>query len=172
MEKVSPQRYDSEMADRSRFGASAYEPQLLDDTNRRIVEELQADARLSMAELGRRVSLSPPAVAERVQRLERAGVVTGYHAAVDPKAIGFPLAAVVRVRPASRQLHKIPEVAREIPEVVECYRITGEDCFFVKLHLRAMEDLEPILDRFVLYGQTTTSIIHSAPVGPRPLPLR
>jgi Lrp/AsnC family leucine-responsive transcriptional regulator len=117
------------------------------------------------------VSLSPPAVAERVQRLERAGVISGYHASVDPKAIGYPLAAVVRVRPLSRQLHKIPEVAREIPEVVECYRITGEDCFFVKLHLRAMEDLEPILDRFVLYGQTTTSIIHSAPVGPRPLPV-
>ena len=150
----------------------AYEQDLLDETNRRIVEELQADARLTMAELGRRVSLSPPAVAERVQRLERAGVITGYHASVDPKAIGFPIATVVRVRPASRQLHKIPEVAREIPEVVECYRITGEDCFLVKLHLRAMEDLEPILDRFVLYGQTTTSIVHSAPVGPRPLPLR
>jgi Lrp/AsnC family transcriptional regulator, leucine-responsive regulatory protein len=149
----------------------AYEAQLLDETNRRIIEELQVEARLSMAELGRRVSLSAPAVADRVQRLERAGVITGYHATVNPKAIGFPLAAVVRVRPTSRQLHKIPEVAREIPEVVECYRITGEDCFFVKLHLRAMEDLEPILDRFVLYGQTTTSIVHSAPVGPRPLPV-
>jgi Lrp/AsnC family leucine-responsive transcriptional regulator len=149
----------------------ASEQQLLDETNRRILEELQAEARLSMAELGRRVSLSPPAVAERVQRLERAGVITGYQATLNPKAIGYPLAAVVRVRPASRQLHKIPEVAREVPEVVECYRITGEDCFFVKLHLRAMEDLEPILDRFVVYGQTTTSIIHSAPVGPRPLPL-
>ena len=149
----------------------AFEQRLLDETNRRIVEELQADARLTMAELGRRVSLSPPAVADRVQRLERAGVITGYQATVDPKAIGFPIAAVVRVRPASRQLHKIPEVAREIPEVVECYRITGEDCFFVKLHLRGMEDLEAILDRFVLYGQTTTSIVHSAPVGPRPLPV-
>jgi len=149
----------------------AYEAQLLDTTNLRILEELQADARLTMAELGRRVSLSPPAVADRVQRLERAGVISGYHAAVDPKAVGYPIAAVVRVRPASRQLHKIPEVARELPEVVECYRITGEDCFFVKLHLRSMEDLEGILDRFVLYGQTTTSIIHSAPVAPRPLPL-
>jgi Lrp/AsnC family leucine-responsive transcriptional regulator len=149
----------------------AYEAQLLDATNLRILEELQADARLTMAELGRRVSLSPPAVADRVQRLERAGVISGYHAAVDPKAVGYPIAAVVRVRPASRQLHKIPEVARELPEVVECYRITGEDCFFVKLHLRSMEDLEGILDRFVLYGQTTTSIVHSAPVGPRPLPL-
>jgi Lrp/AsnC family transcriptional regulator, leucine-responsive regulatory protein len=171
MEKVWPRGYDFGMAEPRRLGASAYEAQLLDDTNRRILEELQEDARLSMAELGRRVSLSAPAVAERVQRLERAGAITGYQATVDPKAIGFPLAAVIRVRPASRQLHKIPEVAREIPEVVECYRITGEDCFFVKLHLRAMEDLEPILDRFVLYGQTTTSIIHSAPVGPRPLPL-
>ena len=149
----------------------AYEAQLLDATNLRILEELQTDARLTMAELGRRVSLSPPAVADRVQRLERAGVITGYHAAVDPKAIGYPIAAVVRVRPASRQLHKIPEVARELPEVVECYRITGEDCFFVKLHLRSMEDLEGILDRFVQYGQTTTSIVHSAPVSPRPLPL-
>ena len=149
----------------------AYEAQLLDATNLRILEELQADARLTMAELGRRVSLSPPAVAERVQRLERAGVITGYHAALDPKAVGYPIAAVVRVRPASRQLHKIPEVARELPEVVECYRITGEDCFFVKLHLRSMEDLEGILDRFVLFGQTTTSIIHSAPVAPRALPL-
>ena len=151
--------------------ALAYEAHLLDATNLRILEELQADARLTMAELGRRVSLSPPAVAERVQRLERAGVITGYHAAVDPKAVGYPIAAVVRVRPASRQLHKIPEVARELPEVVECYRITGEDCFFVKLHLRSMEDLEGILDRFVLFGQTTTSIVHSAPVPPRPLPL-
>ena len=151
--------------------ALAYEAHLLDATNLRILEELQADARLTMAELGRRVSLSPPAVAERVQRLERAGVITGYHAAVDPKAVGYPIAAVVRVRPASRQLHKIPEVARELPEVVECYRITGEDCFFVKLHLRSMEDLEGILDRFVLFGQTTTSIVHSAPVSPRPLPL-
>ncbi|MGH3036426.1 MAG: Lrp/AsnC family transcriptional regulator [Gaiellaceae bacterium] len=149
----------------------AYEPQLLDATNLRILEELQADARLTMAELGRRVSLSPPAVAERVQRLERAGVITGYHAAVDPKAVGYPIAAVVRVRPASRQLHKIPEAARDVPEVVECYRITGEDCFFVKLHLRSMDDLEAILDRFVQFGQTTTSIVHSAPVAPRPLPL-
>ena len=149
----------------------ASEPQLLDETNRRIVDELRTDARLSMAELGRRVNLSAPAVADRVQRLEREGVITGYRATIDPKAIGYPLAAVVRIRPASRQLHKIPEVAEETPEVVECYRITGEDCFLVMLHLRAMEDLEAILDRFVLYGQTTTSIIHSAPVGPRPLPL-
>ena len=151
--------------------ANAYEDSLLDEIDRRLIEELVADGRLALAELGRRVNLSPPAVAERVQRLERSGVITGYKAVIDPKAIGYPLAAVVRVRPASRQLHRIPEVARETPEVVECYRITGDDCFFIKLHLRSIDDLEEILDRFVLYGQTTTSLIHSAPVANRPLPL-
>jgi Lrp/AsnC family transcriptional regulator, leucine-responsive regulatory protein len=149
----------------------AYERALLDETNRRILKELQSEARLTMAELGRRVNLSPPAVAERVQRLERSGVITGYHAHVDPKAIGFAISAVVRVAPDSRQLQRIPELARETPEVVECHRITGEDCFFLKLHLRSMDELEDILDRFTPYGRTTTSIVHSSPVPARAAPL-
>ena len=144
---------------------------MIDATSHRILEELQAEGRISMAELGRRVNLSAPAVAERVQRLERDGVITGYHAAVDPKAIGYPLAAVVRVAPATRQFDKIREIARDTPEVVECHRITGEDCFFLKLHLRSIDDLEPILDRFTPFGRTTTSLIHSSPVAGRPLPL-
>jgi Lrp/AsnC family leucine-responsive transcriptional regulator len=147
------------------------ENQLLDPINRRLLQELQADARVTMAELGRRINLSAPAVAERMQRLERAGVITGYRAEVDPKAIGFPIAAVVRIRPTTRQLQRIPELAREIPEVVDCHRITGEDCYFLKLHLRSMDDLEGILDRFIVLGQTTTSIIHSSPVSGRALPL-
>jgi Lrp/AsnC family transcriptional regulator, leucine-responsive regulatory protein len=149
----------------------ANENQLLDPINRRLLEELQADARVTMAELGRRINLSAPSVAERVQRLERAGVIKGYRADIDPKAVGFPIAAVVRIRPTTRQLQKIPALAREIPEVVDCHRITGEDCFFVKLHLRSMDDLEEILDRFIVLGQTTTSIIHSSPVAARALPL-
>jgi Lrp/AsnC family transcriptional regulator, leucine-responsive regulatory protein len=149
----------------------ANENQLLDPINRRLLEELQADARVTMAELGRRINLSAPSVAERVQRLERAGVIKGYRAEIDPKAVGFPIAAVVRIHPTTRQLQKIPELAREIPEVVDCHRITGEDCFFVKLHLRSMDDLEEILDRFIVLGQTTTSIIHSSPVAARALPL-
>ena len=98
----------------------AYENQLLDETNRRIIEELQAEARLTMAELGRRVNLSPPAVAERVQRLERAGVIAGYRAEIDPSALGFPVSAVVRIRPSPGQLQRIPEIARETAEVGEC----------------------------------------------------
>jgi Lrp/AsnC family transcriptional regulator, leucine-responsive regulatory protein len=124
-----------------------------------------------MAELGRRVSLSAPAVAERVQRLERDGVIVGYRAVVDPRALGYPLAAIVRLAPAPRQLERMRSIAQEIPEIVECHRITGEDCFVCEIHLRSMEDLEPILDRFAPYGRTTTSLIHSSPVTRRALPL-
>jgi Lrp/AsnC family leucine-responsive transcriptional regulator len=143
----------------------------LDAIDRRLLVELDADARLSTAELARRVALSPPAVADRVRRLERTGVITGYRAEMEPRALGYAIAAIVRVRPAPRQLHRIPEVARATPEVVECYRITGDDCFLMKLHLRSIDDLEPVLDRFVMFGQTTTSIIQSTPVHRRALPL-
>ena len=150
---------------------AAEETQTIDAIDRGLLHELQEDARLSIAELGRRVSLSAPAVSERIQRLERTGVITGYRAEVSPQAIGYPIAVLVRIRPSVRQLQKIPELAREIPEVVECLRVTGEDCFVVRLHLRSMDDLEQILDRFLVYGQTTTSIVHSSPIPARALPL-
>jgi Lrp/AsnC family leucine-responsive transcriptional regulator len=149
----------------------AYEPRDLDGIDRRIVGELQADARLSIAELGRRVGLSPPAVADRMRRLEETGVITGYHAAVDPSAAGFPVTVLVRINPAVRELPRIAKIAEEIPEIVECHRITGDDCFYFIAHLRAVEQLEPILDRFAPYGRTTTSLVHAAAVPRRPLPL-
>lgn len=145
----------------------AVETQVLDATNLRLLAELQADARLSQAELGRRVGLSPPAVAERLARLERDGVITGYRAMVDPRALGYALAAVLRIRPAPRQIPKVADVARDTPEVVECHRVTGEDCFYMKLHVRSVEQLEEVIDRFTPYGQTTTSIIQSSPVRGR-----
>ena len=138
-----------------------------DTTDARLLAELQGDARLSHAELGRRVSLSPPAVADRLRRLERDGVITGYRAELDPKALGYTLGAIMRVRPSPRQLPKVAELARDSPEVVECHRITGEDCFYLKLHLRDIEHLEEVVDRFLTYGQTTTSIIQSSPVRGR-----
>ena len=144
---------------------------LIDSTNRRVLAELQADARISLAELGRRVGLSAPAVAERVQRLEQEGVITAYRADVDPRALGFPLQAIVRIRPAPRQIPKVAELARETPEVVECERITGDDCFFMRMNLRSVEHLEEVIDRFVLFGQTTTSIVQSAPVPRRAISL-
>jgi len=149
----------------------AVETSPLDPTDRRILEELAADARLTLAELGRRVNLSPPAARERVQRLERTGVIKGYHAEIDPAALGYPLTAIVRVRPAARQLPRIQELAASIPEVSECHRITGEDCFFVKIHLRSLDELDGVLDQFLVYGQTTTSLVQSSPLPHRPPPL-
>jgi Lrp/AsnC family leucine-responsive transcriptional regulator len=159
------------MANRRVRPERAYEPKGIDGLDRRILTQLQIDARMSLAELGRRVGLSAPAVAERVQRLEETGVITAYRAEVDPRALGFPIAVMVRIRPAIRELARISKIAEEIPEIVECYRMTGDDCFYFTMHLRAVEDLEPILDRFTPYGRTTTSIIQSAPVPRRSLPL-
>jgi Lrp/AsnC family transcriptional regulator, leucine-responsive regulatory protein len=143
----------------------------IDATNRRLLSELQADARLSLAELGRRVGLSSPAVAERLQRLEQAGVLRGYHADVDPRALGYSLSAVIRVRPAPGQLRNVAELSQKTAEVTECHRITGEDCFFMKANVRDVGHLEEVIDHFVALGQTTTSIVQSSPVPVRGLSL-
>ena len=147
--------------------ALANNQQVLDQIDRRILTELSTDGRISLAELGRRVSLSPPAVAERVGRLERDGVIRGYHADVDPRALGFALSAVIRIRPAPRQIPEVARRARETPEVVECNRITGDDCFVMRAHVRDVDHLEEVIDRFTLFGQTTTSIVQSSPVPGR-----
>jgi Lrp/AsnC family transcriptional regulator, leucine-responsive regulatory protein len=126
---------------------------------------------MSMSALSRRVGMSSPAVTERVRRMEEAGVIVGYRLDIDPKALGLPVAAYIRVRPSPGQLPKIAALAEQIAEVVECHRVTGEDCFIIRVHLPAMDQLDRILDRFLLYGMTTTSIIQSSPVPPRSLPL-
>jgi Lrp/AsnC family leucine-responsive transcriptional regulator len=140
---------------------------LLDDVNVRLLAELSADPRASASELARRVGMSAPAVRERVARLEEAGVIRGYRLDIDPAAIGLPVAAWVRLRPGPGQLPKIAELAERVPEVSECHRISGEDCFLVKVHVPSIEALEGVLDRFLLHGQTTSSFIVSTPVPPR-----
>jgi Lrp/AsnC family leucine-responsive transcriptional regulator len=143
----------------------------IDATDRKIIAELVSDGRVSLAELGRRVSLSSPAVAERVQRLERAGIITGYRAELDLRRLGYQLTAIVRIKPAPGQLPRIPELAAEIPEISECHRITGEDCFFLKVHLRSIDELGGLLDRFLAHGETTTSLINATPIARRDPPL-
>jgi Lrp/AsnC family leucine-responsive transcriptional regulator len=143
----------------------------LDAVNHLLLQQLGADPRMSMSELARRVRMSSPAVTERVQRLKDDGVIAGFRMDVDPRALGLPVAAYVRIRPMPGQHAKLAELAQRTPAVVECHRITGEDCFLLKLHVADMAALEKQIDRFLIHGQTTTSIVQSSPVPLRPLPL-
>ena len=144
---------------------------LLDSRNQKLLAALLKNPRASVTALARRVGLSAPATRERMLRLEEAGVIRGWRVELDPKALGFPIAVLVRVRPMPGQLPKIAKLAQSLPQVTECHRITGEDCFLIRAHLRALDELDGLLDKFLAYGQTTTSIVQSSPVAPRSLPL-
>ena len=144
---------------------------LLDSRNVRILALLAGNPRMSVSELARAVGMSAPAARERIQRMEEAGVIRGCRLEIDPAALGYPIAAFVRVRPMPGRLPKIAELAASLPQVVECHRITGEDCFILKVRLDSLDNLDVILDQFLAYGQTTTSIVQSTPVPPRQLPL-
>ena len=144
---------------------------LLDSRNQKLLAALLKNPRASVTDLARKVGLSAPATRERMLRLEEAGVIKGWRLELDPKALGFPIAVLVRVRPMPGQLPKIAKLAQSLPQVTECHRITGEDCFLMRAHLRALEELDGLLDKFLIYGQTTTSIVQSSPVAPRSLPL-
>lgn len=142
-----------------------------DHKNIEILKLLQRNPRMSIAELSRKIKMSNPAAKERVRRLEKSGVITGYRLELDPKAAGHEITAFVRVRPLPGHLPRISALAQQIPEVVECHRITGEDCFILKVHLPEIASLDRVLDRFLVHGQTTTSIVQSSPVPPRPPPI-
>lgn len=142
---------------------------VLDELSRRLLRLLATDPRRSASELARDLGVSAPTVRERIRRLEDAGVIRGYRLDVDPAACGLPLAAWVRLRPGPGQLSRIADLARDTPEVSECHRISGEDCFLIKVHVAALADLEAVLDRFLVHGQTTSSLIVSTPVPARPI---
>lgn len=144
---------------------------VLDDINRRILTQLVSNPRIAMSALGRAVGMSSPAVTERVQRLEQLGVITGYSVIVDPVALGYSVTAFTRIKPTPGQIQKIIQIVATIPEISECHRITGEDCFLMKIHARTIQDIERILDQVALYGQTVTSIVQSSPIVPRALPM-
>lgn len=144
---------------------------LLDARNVRLLKLLSRNPRISVSELARRIGMSAPAIRERVQRLEESGVIKGYRVEIDSRALGYPIVAFIRIRPTPGALPKIAALAQRVPQVTECYRITGEDCFIVKVHLDTIDNLDRVLDQFLAFGQTTTSIVQSVPVAPRSLPL-
>ncbi|MEP7149101.1 MAG: Lrp/AsnC family transcriptional regulator [Acidobacteriota bacterium] len=140
---------------------------MLDEIDRKILKELQLDARISYAELGRRVGLTTPAVIERVRKLEDAGVITGYRAEIDTAKVGLPITAFVRMSITGVDYSHIIEVAEQSNEVLECHRGTGGDSFIMKIAVSSVEHLQEVIDRLVAYGITTTTIILSSPVKRR-----
>lgn len=146
---------------------------VLDATNRRLVDIYSAEPELSTAGLARRLGMSGPAVRERLARLRQSGVIRGLRLDLDPVALGLPVSAWVRIRPGPGQLPKVVDLAERIPEISECHRISGEDCFLLRVHVPAIDALEDVLDRLLVHGQTTSSVIVSTPIEPRtPRPSR
>ena len=140
---------------------------LLDDVGWKILHQLQQDARLSFAELGRRVGLSTPAVLERVRRMEDTGIILGYHAELDAAKVGMPITAFIRISVVGELLQRIIGIAANLDEVLECHRVTGTDSVVIKVGVSSVEHLQALFDQFSPYTATTTSIILSSPVTRR-----
>jgi Lrp/AsnC family transcriptional regulator, leucine-responsive regulatory protein len=138
----------------------------LDLMDAKILDILQADARVTMAEIGRRIHLSQPAVTERVRRMESARVITGYHAHVDPEALGYGITAFVRVASRSSDI-PVVKIAEQVPEVIECHAITGEDCVVVKVVASSVKELERVISSLARCGVTSTSLILSSSIERR-----
>ena len=135
----------------------------------KILENLQQNARLSFAELGRKVGLSTPAAAERVRRLEEAGVITGYHAAVDVAKLGVPIRVLVRltIPGGDLQVSRAVTAIKELPEISRCHRITGAESFVIEADVVSIRHLEALIDRLSAQGATSTSTVLSSPVQRR-----
>lgn len=139
----------------------------LDATDWTILEHLQSAGRMRFAELGRRMSLSPPAVAERVRRLEESGVITGYTATVDPSAVGLGIKAFIRVVTTPKTFPKMEALSAELPEIVDCHRTTGNGCFILKVRVRDLGHLERLLDRVMPVGEPEASVVLSTAIEAR-----
>ena len=141
----------------------------LDDIDWLIIEELQTNARISYKDLGELVGLSAPAAADRLRRLERRGVVQGYRAVLDPEVLGVPVLAVIRVNARADAVKRIDEIVLDLPEIIECHRVTGSDSHVIRARLRSTRHLEELLEQLLPYGDTITNIVTSSPVYRRPL---
>ncbi|MGU3501769.1 Lrp/AsnC family transcriptional regulator [Mycobacterium sp. C31M] len=142
----------------------------LDPTDVAILEVLQRDARTSMADLARAVSMSPSSVADRVRRLTDQGVIVGYRAVVSPEAVGYPLMAFVRLRLTFGTGQPFYEYLERAARVLEAHHLTGEDCFLLKVVAASMSDLEALAADLVTFGHVTTNLVFSSPADRRPVP--
>jgi len=143
----------------------------IDEADRKIIEALIKDGRMSLKELAVVAGLSSPGVSERIRRLLERGIIRGFTADIDPKAIGYSLQAIVRIRPLPGKLHIVQQLIQDIPEFCECDKVTGEDCFIARLAVPSIELLDGILDKISDKAETSTSIVKSQPIQRRPPPL-
>lgn len=145
---------------------------LLDPTGIQLLQLLQEDARLSFSEMGKRVGLSTSAVIERIKRLEAAGLIGGYRAEIDAAKLGYPLTVFIRLHTSPERYPRVLALVDALPEVLECYHVTGEEAFIMKAVLTSVTHLEELIRKLSPFGKTSTSVVLSAPVKrqvrPRP----
>ncbi|WP_176040357.1 Lrp/AsnC family transcriptional regulator [Burkholderia stabilis] len=139
----------------------------LDRLDIAILEALQDNARMPLSEVGRQIGLSQPATSERVKRLEERGIITGYGARIDPAALGLGMMAIIRLRTTHEHIRPALNAFADMPHVIEVHRMTGEDCFLLKVRVPTPEQLETIVDAIARFGAVTTSLVlRSEPVKP------
>lgn len=143
---------------------------MLDEIDRSILNLLVTNARMPIKEIAQEVGLSSPSVSDRMRKLEERGVIRGYTLDIDPKALGFLLQAIVHIRPLPGKLHVVQELIEELAAFGECDKVTGDDCYFARLYIRSIEELDTILHRIVDKAETRTSIVKSQPILRRPPP--
>ncbi|WP_274351529.1 Lrp/AsnC family transcriptional regulator [Roseinatronobacter alkalisoli] len=143
---------------------------MLDQVDQSILRHLVENARMSIKEIAQQVGLSSPSISDRIRRLEERGIIRGYTLDIDPKALGFPLQAIVHIRPLPGKLHAVQQLIEELAAFGECDKVTGDDCYFARLYIRSIEELDTILNKIVEKAETRTSIVKSQPVLRRPPP--
>ncbi|SDI05433.1 Lrp/AsnC family transcriptional regulator [Pseudomonas panipatensis] len=139
----------------------------MDKYDRALIAALLENGRLSFAELARRINLSPPAVADRVAKLEAEGVITGYHASVDLSRLGRPIQCIIELRLNDHRGARVLERLAEIPQIIDCHRVTGDFCVILKVAVANTEELEELIDRLAQYGASKTSLVLSSPFSGR-----
>ena len=144
---------------------------MTDEIDHVLISALMSDSRRSLKALAQVSGLSSPSVAERLRRLEERGVIKGYTVDVEPKSFGYLLQAIVRIRPLPGQLQEVERQIQAIPQFTECDKVTGDDCFIARLHVRDMEQLDTLLDRLNHHAETNTAIVKKTPIKRRLPPM-
>ncbi|TYB86084.1 Lrp/AsnC family transcriptional regulator [Oceaniovalibus sp. ACAM 378] len=143
----------------------------MDQKDRGIIACLTADARTSLKDLASEIGLSSPSIAERIRRLEQIGIIKCFTVDLDPKALGYALEAVVRIRPMPGKVQPVERLIIETPQIIECSKVTGDDCFVATLHVRSMEEIDKILEKISEKASTSTSLVKRKIVERRAPPL-